>query len=122
MGVLAVHNRVSSIDAAAARVRELVPEAGGGRARGRFETCWRPPCNGSRTASMTSCFCTTHRDRPDISNANTGRALIASAVPAAPVWLVGCSRERGLRLFLYPLQVPLTETALRTGWVTIAEQ
>ena len=60
-----VHNRVSSIDAAAARVRELVPEARG-RRRARADArgpAGDAPSRGSGTASTTS-WCAPRSWRP----------------------------------------------------------
>jgi len=112
-----VHNRVSSIDAAAARVRELVPEAKVGVAHGQMhEDLLETTVEGFWNREFDILVCTTIVETGlDISNANTLIVERADHFGLAQLHQlrgrVGRSRERGYAYFLYPGQAPLTETA-----------
>jgi transcription-repair coupling factor (superfamily II helicase) len=112
-----VHNRVSSIDAAAARVRELVPEAKVGVAHGQMhEDLLETTVEGFWNREFDILVCTTIVETGlDISNANTLIVERADHFGLAQLHQlrgrVGRSRERGYAYFLYPRQAPLTETA-----------
>ncbi len=112
-----MHNRVSSIDQAAARVRELVPEARVVVAHGQMpEDLLERTVQGFWNREYDILVCTTIVETGlDISNANT---LIVERTDTFGLsqlhqlrGRVGRSRERGYAYFLYPPQVPLTETA-----------
>ncbi len=112
-----VHNRVSSIDRAAARVRGLVPEARVVVAHGQMpEERLERTVQGFWNREYDILVCTTIVETGlDISNANT---LIVERSDTFGVsqlhqlrGRVGRSRERGYAYFLYPPHVPLTETA-----------
>src|SRR5450759_4861054 len=94
--VFLIHNRVSSIEKAAARIRELVPEARIATAHGRVGT----------TIIETGL---------DISNANTLIVERADVLGLSQLHQlrgrVGRGRERAYSYFLYPPEKPLTETA-----------
>jgi transcription-repair coupling factor (superfamily II helicase) len=112
-----VHNRVSSIDAAAARVREMVPEAKVGVAHGQMhEELLETTVEGFWNREFDILVCTTIIETGlDISNANTLIVERADNFGLAQLHQlrgrVGRSRERGYAYFLYPQQAPLTETA-----------
>jgi transcription-repair coupling factor (superfamily II helicase) len=112
-----VHNRVSSIDAAAARVRELVPEAKVGVAHGQMhEDLLETTVEGFWNREFDILVCTTIVETGlDISNANTLIVERADHFGLAQLHQlrgrVGRSRERGYAYFLYPREAPLTETA-----------
>ncbi len=112
-----VHNRVSSIDQAAARVRELVPEAKVAVAHGQMhEDLLETTVEGFWNREYDILVCTTIVETGlDISNANTLIVERADTFGLAQLHQlrgrVGRSRERGYAYFLYPQQVPLTETA-----------
>ena len=112
-----VHNRVSSIDRAAARVRELVPEARVVVAHGQMpEDLLERTVQGFWNREYDILVCTTIVETGlDISNANTLIVERADAFGLAQLHQlrgrVGRSRERGYAYFLYPPHVPLTETA-----------
>jgi len=112
-----VHNRVSSIDAAAARVRELVPEAKVGVAHGQMhEDLLETTVEGFWNREFDILVCTTIVETGlDISNANTLIVERADTFGLAQLHQlrgrVGRSRERGYAYFLYPQHAPLTETA-----------
>ncbi len=112
-----VHNRVSSIDQAAARVRELVPEAKVVVAHGQMpEDALETAVEGFWNREYDILVCTTIVETGlDISNANTLIVERADTFGLAQLHQlrgrVGRSRERGYAYFLYPPHEPLTETA-----------
>ncbi|HSS23239.1 MAG TPA: transcription-repair coupling factor, partial [Mycobacterium sp.] len=112
-----VHNRVSSIDRAAARVRELVPEARVVVAHGQMpEDLLERTVQGFWNREYDILVCTTIVETGlDISNANTLVVERADAFGLSQLHQlrgrVGRSRERGYAYFLYTPHVPLTETA-----------
>jgi transcription-repair coupling factor (superfamily II helicase) len=112
-----VHNRVSSIDRAAARVRELVPEARVVVAHGQMpEDRLERTVQGFWNREYDILVCTTIVETGlDISNANTLIVERADTFGLSQLHQlrgrVGRSRERGYAYFLYPPHVPLTETA-----------
>jgi transcription-repair coupling factor (superfamily II helicase) len=112
-----VHNRVSSIDAAAARVQSLVPEARIVVAHGQMpEDLLETTVQGFWNRDYDILVCTTIVETGlDISNANTLIVERADTFGLSQLHQlrgrVGRSRERGYAYFLYPQHVPLTETA-----------
>ena len=112
-----VHNRVSSIDSAAARVRELVPEAKVAVAHGQMpEDLLERTVQGFWNREHDILVCTTIVETGlDISNANTLIVERADTFGLSQLHQlrgrVGRSRERGYAYFLYPPHAPLTETA-----------
>jgi transcription-repair coupling factor (superfamily II helicase) len=112
-----VHNRVSSIDAAAARVRALVPEARVVVAHGQMpEDLLERTVQGFWNREYDVLVCTTIVETGlDISNANTLIVERADTFGLSQLHQlrgrVGRSRERGYAYFLYPPHAPLTETA-----------
>ncbi|OBI95534.1 transcription-repair coupling factor [Mycobacterium alsense] len=112
-----VHNRVSSIDRAAARVRELVPEARVVVAHGQMpEERLERTVQGFWNREYDILVCTTIVETGlDISNANTLVVERADTFGLSQLHQlrgrVGRSRERGYAYFLYPPHAPLTETA-----------
>ncbi len=112
-----IHNRVSSIDAAAARVRALVPEARVVVAHGQLnEDVLERTVEGFWNREYDILVCTTIVETGlDISNANTLIVERADTFGLSQLHQlrgrVGRSRERGYAYFLYPPQMPLTETA-----------
>jgi transcription-repair coupling factor (superfamily II helicase) len=112
-----VHNRVSSIDRAAARVRELVPEARVVVAHGQMpEERLERTVQGFWNREYDILVCTTIVETGlDISNANTLIVERADTFGLSQLHQlrgrVGRSRERGYAYFLYPQNAPLTETA-----------
>jgi len=112
-----VHNRVSSIDAAAARVRGLVPQARVVVAHGQMpEDLLERTVEGFWNREHDILVCTTIVETGlDISNANTLIVERADTFGLSQLHQlrgrVGRSRERGYAYFLYPPEVPLTETA-----------
>ncbi|MGC2652126.1 MAG: transcription-repair coupling factor [Mycobacterium sp.] len=112
-----VHNRVSSIDQAAARVREMVPEAKVVVAHGQMpEDALETAVEGFWNREYDILVCTTIVETGlDISNANTLIVERADTFGLAQLHQlrgrVGRSRERGYAYFLYPPHTPLTETA-----------
>lgn len=112
-----VHNRVSSIDAAAARVRALVPEARVVVAHGQMpEEMLETTVQGFWNREYDILVCTTIIETGlDISNANTLIVERADTFGLSQLHQlrgrVGRSRERGYAYFLYPRDSPLTETA-----------
>jgi transcription-repair coupling factor (superfamily II helicase) len=112
-----VHNRVSSIDAAAARVKQLVPEARVVVAHGQMpEEQLERTVQGFWNRDFDILVCTTIIETGlDISNANTLIVERADTFGLSQLHQlrgrVGRSRERGYAYFLYPKEVPLTETA-----------
>ncbi len=112
-----VHNRVSSIDGAAARLRELVPEARIVVAHGQMpEERLERTVQGFWNREYDVLVCTTIVETGlDISNANTLIVERADTFGLSQLHQlrgrVGRSRERGYAYFLYPPHTPLTETA-----------
>jgi transcription-repair coupling factor (superfamily II helicase) len=112
-----VHNRVSSIDAAAARLRSLLPEARVVVAHGQMpEDLLETTVQGFWNRDYDILVCTTIVETGlDISNANTLIVERADTFGLSQLHQlrgrVGRSRERGYAYFLYPQHAPLTETA-----------
>ncbi|WP_099023492.1 transcription-repair coupling factor [Mycolicibacterium palauense] len=112
-----IHNRVRSIDQAAARVRELVPEARVVVAHGQMpEEQLERTVEGFWNREFDILVCTTIVETGlDISNANTLIVERADTFGLSQLHQlrgrVGRSRERGYAYFLYPPELPLTETA-----------
>ncbi len=112
-----IHNRVRSIDQAAARVRSLVPEARVAVAHGQMpEDILERTVEGFWNREYDILVCTTIVETGlDISNANTLIVERADTFGLSQLHQlrgrVGRSRERGYSYFLYPPEVPLTETA-----------
>jgi transcription-repair coupling factor (superfamily II helicase) len=112
-----IHNRVRSIDQAAARVRALVPEARVVVAHGQMpEDILERTVEGFWNREYDILVCTTIVETGlDISNANTLIVERADTFGLSQLHQlrgrVGRSRERGYAYFLYPPEVPLTETA-----------
>ena len=115
--VFYIHNRVRSIDQAAARVRALVPEARVAVAHGQMpEDILERTVEGFWNREYDILVCTTIVETGlDISNANTLIVERADTFGLSQLHQlrgrVGRSRERGYAYFLYPPEVPLTETA-----------
>ncbi|WP_329132667.1 transcription-repair coupling factor [Streptomyces sp. NBC_01476] len=115
--VFYIHNRVESIDRAAARLREIVPEARIATAHGQMGE--------SRLEQVVVDFwekkfdvlvsTTIVESGIDISNANTLIVERGDTFGLSQLHQlrgrVGRSRERGYAYFLYPPEKPLTETA-----------
>ncbi|RKT52509.1 transcription-repair coupling factor [Saccharothrix australiensis] len=115
--VFYVHNRVSTIEKAARRIRELVPEARVVTAHGQMnEDKLEKIIQGFWEREYDVLVCTTIVETGlDISNANTliverGDLLGLSQLHQLR-GRVGRGRERGYAYFLYPPESPLTETA-----------
>ena len=112
-----IHNRVRSIDEAAARIRDLVPEARVVVAHGQMpEEQLERTVEGFWNREFDILVCTTIVETGlDISNANTLIVERADTFGLSQLHQlrgrVGRSRERGYAYFLYPPEVPLTETA-----------
>jgi transcription-repair coupling factor (superfamily II helicase) len=112
-----IHNRVKSIDAAAARLKGLVPEARIVVAHGQMaEDVLERTVEGFWNREYDILVCTTIVETGlDISNANTLIVERADVFGLSQLHQlrgrVGRSRERGYAYFLYPPEVPLTETA-----------
>ncbi|AXK87815.1 transcription-repair coupling factor [Nocardia farcinica] len=115
--VFYVHNRVSSIDKAAKRIRDLVPEARVVVAHGQMnEDTLERTVQGFWQREYDVLVCTTIIETGlDISNANTLIVERADTLGLSQLHQlrgrVGRSRERGYAYFLYPPEKPLTETA-----------
>ncbi len=115
--VFYVHNRVRTIDQAAARVRGLVPEARVAVAHGQMpEETLESTVQGFWNREYDILVCTTIVETGlDISNANTLIVERADTFGLSQLHQlrgrVGRSRERGYAYFLYPRDTPLTETA-----------
>jgi len=115
--VFYIHNRVSSIDDAAARVRRLVPEARVATAHGQMpEERLERTVNEFWQREHDVLVCTTIVENGlDISNANTLIVERADTLGLSQLHQlrgrVGRGRERGYAYFLYPADQPLTETA-----------
>ena len=112
-----IHNRVSSIDAAAARLQALVPEARVVVAHGQMpEDLLERTVEGFWNREYDILVCTTIVETGlDISNANTLIVERADTFGLSQLHQlrgrVGRSRERGYAYFVYPREQPLTETA-----------
>jgi transcription-repair coupling factor (superfamily II helicase) len=115
--VFYIHNRVSSIDRAAAKVRQLVPEARVVVAHGQMpEEQLERTVEGFWNREYDILVCTTIVETGlDISNANTLIVERADTFGLSQLHQlrgrVGRSRERGYAYFLYPPETTLTETA-----------
>ncbi len=115
--VFYIHNRVNSIEKAAARIRELVPEARVATAHGQMnEKQLEQVMLDFWEKRFDVLVCTTLVESGlDVSNANT--MIIERADTRGLSQLhqlrgrVGRSRERAYAYFLYPSEKPLTETA-----------
>ncbi len=115
--VFYVHNRVESIDKAARRLADLVPEARIATAHGQMnEHVLEQVIVDFWERRSDVLVCTTIVETGlDISNANTLIVERADMLGLAQLHQlrgrVGRSRERGYAYFLYPGEKPLTETA-----------
>ena len=115
--VFYVHNRVSSIEKAARRLRELVPEARIVTAHGQMnEDRLEKIIQGFWEREHDVLVCTTIVETGlDISNANTLIVERGDMLGLAQLHQlrgrVGRGRERGYAYFLYPPESPLTEHA-----------
>jgi transcription-repair coupling factor (superfamily II helicase) len=115
--VFYVHNRVSSIERAARRLRELVPEARIATAHGQMnEDRLEKIIDGFWEREFDVLVCTTIVETGlDISNANTLIVERGDLLGLAQLHQlrgrVGRARERGYAYFLYPPDGTLTETA-----------
>jgi len=115
--VFYVHNRVSSIEKAARRLRELVPDARVVTAHGQMnEDRLEKIIEGFWAREFDVLVCTTIIETGlDIANANTLIVERGDLLGLAQLHQlrgrVGRGRERGYAYFLYPPEAPLTETA-----------
>ncbi|MBC6450289.1 transcription-repair coupling factor [Actinokineospora xionganensis] len=115
--VFYVHNRVSSIEKAARRLRELVPEARIVTGHGQMnEDKLEHLIQGFWEREYDVLVCTTIVETGlDISNANTLIVERGDMLGLAQLHQlrgrVGRGRERGYAYFLYPPESPLTEHA-----------
>ncbi len=115
--VFFVHNKVSSIDRTAARIRELVPEARVAVAHGQMgEHRLEEVVLDFWERRIDLLVCTTIVETGlDISNANTLVLDRADQFGLSQLHQlrgrVGRGRERAYAYFLYPPEKPLTETA-----------
>jgi transcription-repair coupling factor (superfamily II helicase) len=115
--VFYVHNRVDSIERAARRVRDLVPEARVAVAHGQMgEAALERVMVGFWEREYDVLVCTTIVESGlDIPNANTLVVERADLLGLAQLHQirgrVGRGRERAYAYFLYPPDRPLTETA-----------
>ncbi|GAA5154106.1 transcription-repair coupling factor [Nocardioides marinquilinus] len=115
--VFFIHNRVQSIDKAAARIRELVPEARVATAHGQMgEHQLEQVMLDFWEKRFDVLVCTTIVESGlDVSNANTMLIERADTLGLSQLHQlrgrVGRSRERAYAYFLYPAEKPLTETA-----------
>ena len=116
--VFFVHNKVSTIEKAAARIRELVPEARIAVAHGKMgEHKLEQVVLDFWEKRFDVLVCTTIVETGlDISNANTLIVERADRLGLSQLHQlrgrVGRGRERAYSYFLYPPEAPLTETAL----------
>ncbi len=116
--VFFVHNRVEDIDATAARLAELVPEARVATAHGQMNEHQLETVIDSFWRKETDVLvCTTIVETGlDVSNANTLIVDRADRMGLSQLHQlrgrVGRGRERAYAYFLYPSDKPLTETAL----------
>ncbi|MDX3214607.1 transcription-repair coupling factor [Streptomyces sp. ME02-6991-2B] len=112
-----IHNRVESIDKAAARLRDLVPEARIATAHGQMgESALEQVVVDFWEKKFDVLVSTTIVESGiDISNANTLIVERGDTFGLSQLHQlrgrVGRSRERGYAYFLYPPEKPLTETA-----------
>jgi transcription-repair coupling factor (superfamily II helicase) len=115
--VFYIHNRVQSIEKAAARIRELVPEARVATAHGQMgEHQLEQVMLDFWEKRFDVLVCTTIVESGlDVSNANTMIIERSDALGLSQLHQlrgrVGRSRERAYAYFLYPPEKPLTETA-----------
>ncbi len=115
--VFYIHNRVSSIEKAANRLRELVPEARVATAHGQMaEHQLEQVMLDFWEKRFDVLVCTTIVESGlDVSNANTMIIERADTLGLSQLHQlrgrVGRSRERAYAYFLYPQEKPLTETA-----------
>ncbi|MBB2985688.1 transcription-repair coupling factor [Terracoccus luteus] len=115
--VFFVHNKVGSIDKAAARLRELVPEARIATAHGQMgEHKLEAVVADFWEKKFDVLVCTTIVETGlDISNANTLIVERADMLGLSQLHQlrgrVGRGRERAYSYFLYPPEKPMTETA-----------
>lgn len=115
--VFLVHNKVSSIERAAARIRELVPEARVATAHGQMgEHKLEQVVLDFWDKKFDVLVCTTIVETGlDISNANTLVVERADVLGLSQLHQlrgrVGRGRERAYCYFLYPPEKPMTETA-----------
>ncbi|WP_340539661.1 transcription-repair coupling factor [Nocardioides sp. GXZ039] len=115
--VFYIHNRVNSIEKAAARIRELVPEARVATAHGQMnEKQLEQVMLDFWEKRFDVLVCTTLVESGlDVSNANTMIIERADTLGLSQLHQlrgrVGRSRERAYAYFLYPPEKPLTETA-----------
>jgi transcription-repair coupling factor (superfamily II helicase) len=115
--VFLIHNKVSSIEKAAARIRELVPEARIATAHGQMaEHKLEQVVVDFWEKRFDVLVCTTIIETGlDISNANTLIVERADVLGLSQLHQlrgrVGRGRERAYSYFLYPPEKPLTETA-----------
>ncbi len=116
--VFYVHNKVSSIDKAASRLRDLVPEARIVVAHGQMGEHRLEEVVGDFWQGRSDVLvCTTIIETGlDISNANTLILERSDQMGLSQLHQlrgrVGRSRERAYAYFLYPPEKPLTETAV----------
>ncbi len=116
--VFYIHNRVESIERAAGRIRELVPEARIATAHGKMgEHQLEQVIVDFWEKKFDVLVCTTIVETGlDISNANTLILERADLMGLSQLHQlrgrVGRGRERAYSYFLYPPERPLTETAL----------
>jgi len=115
--VFYIHNRVESIDRAAARLRELVPDARVAVAHGQMhEDLLEQVMVGFWEKAHDVLVCTTIVESGlDIPNANTLIVERADAFGLSQLHQlrgrVGRGRDRAYAYFLYPAEKPLTELA-----------
>lgn len=115
--VFYIHNRVTSIEKAAAKIRELVPEARVATAHGQMgEHQLERVMLDFWEKNFDVLVCTTIVESGlDVSNANTMIIERADTLGLSQLHQlrgrVGRSRERAYAYFLYPPEKPLTETA-----------
>jgi transcription-repair coupling factor (superfamily II helicase) len=115
--VFYIHNRVESIDRAAARLREIVPEARVATAHGQMtEHQLEPIMMAFWEKDFDVLVCTTIVESGlDISNANTLIVERADLLGLSQLHQlrgrVGRGRDRAYAYFLYPPEKPLTEEA-----------
>jgi transcription-repair coupling factor (superfamily II helicase) len=115
--VFYVHNRVSTIDRAARKVRDLVPEARVAVAHGQMnEDLLERTVAGFWHNEYDVLVCTTIVENGlDISNANTLIVERSDTLGLSQLHQlrgrVGRGRERGYAYFMFPPEHPLTETA-----------
>jgi transcription-repair coupling factor (superfamily II helicase) len=116
--VFYIHNRVESIDEAAARLRRLIPEARIATAHGQMnESALEQVVLAFWNREFDVLVCTTIVENGiDVANANTLIVERADKFGLSQLHQlrgrVGRSRERAYAYFLYPGDKPLTELAL----------